>query len=39
VLEAISTWLDRNNHRIVIVACLFFGLWFAVDALRNFGVL
>lgn len=38
VLEAISGWMDRNNHRIVIAACVFFGLWFVFQALDNFGV-
>lgn len=38
VLEAISRWLDRNNHRIVIAACVFFGVWFVTEALRNFGI-
>ena len=38
VLEAISRWMDRNNHRIVIAACVFFGVWFVLKALANFGV-
>ena len=39
VLTAISRWMDRNNHRIVIVACVFFGVWFVLTALDNFGVI
>jgi hypothetical protein len=39
VLDAISTWMDDNNHRIVVAACLFFGLWFVLKALSDFGVI
>lgn len=38
-LDAISAWMDRNNHRIVVAACTFFGLWFSLVALHDFGVL
>jgi hypothetical protein len=38
-LDAISSWLERNNHRIVIAACVFFGAWFVLKALVDFGVL
>ncbi len=37
-LDAISAWMDKNNHRIVIAACVFFGFWFVVTALSDFGV-
>jgi hypothetical protein len=39
VLDAISTWMEKHNHGIVIVACVFFGAWFVVTALRDFGVI
>jgi hypothetical protein len=37
-LDALSSWMDAHNHRIVIAACLFFGLWFVVKAMVDFGV-
>lgn len=39
VLDAISDWMERHNHRIVIAACLVFGGWFVVKALHDFGVI
>lgn len=39
ILDAISRWMEKHNHAIVITACLFFGIWFVVKALRDFGVL
>jgi hypothetical protein len=39
VLDAISTWMEKHNHGIVIAACLVFGLWFVLTALQDFGVL
>ncbi len=38
LLDAVARWLQRHNHRIVIVACLVFGVWFVVKALVDFGV-
>jgi hypothetical protein len=39
VLDAISTWMEKHNHGIVVAACLVFGVWFVVTALHDFGVL
>jgi hypothetical protein len=39
VLDGISAWMEKHNRGIVITACLVFGLWFVVAALRNFGVI
>lgn len=39
VLDAIATWMEKHNHAIVIAACAFFGAWFVVAALRDFGVI
>jgi hypothetical protein len=39
VLDAISTWMEKHNHGIVVAACLVFGLWFVVTALHDFGVI
>ncbi len=38
LLAAVSAWLERHNHRIVVVACLVFGVWFVLKALNDFGV-
>ena len=38
LLAAVSAWLERHNHRIVVVACLVFGVWFVLKALIDFGV-
>jgi hypothetical protein len=39
LLAAGSTWLEKHNHQIVVVACLVFGLWFVLKALNDLGVL
>lgn len=39
VLDAVSTWMEKHNHGIVIAACLVFGVWFVVTSLQDFGVL
>ncbi len=39
LLDAISTWMEKHNHGIVIAACVFFGAWFVVTALGDFGVI
>lgn len=37
LLAAASAWLERHNHRIVVLACLVFGVWFVLKALSDFG--
>ena len=39
LLDRLGAWLTRHNRVIVITVCLVFGVWFLLQAARDFGVL